>query len=100
MRISRLGLIFAVIYLSLVIASIVYALYMFYFAPINSEFAGLPSLLLTLPWSTMVFRLLDSVLSNSLAVTFTVISLCALLNACILYIIGAFFSLLFESKPR
>ncbi len=100
MRKSKLGLILATTYLLLVIASILYALYKFHFAPINSEFAGLGSILLTLPLSLMTFSLFDSVLNDSLIVTFSIISLCAVFNAGILYLIGAFIDFLIESRLR
>ena len=50
-RASRWGTWLAGSYLALVVASAAYLAYRLGFAPTNSEFAGMPLLLLSLPWS-------------------------------------------------
>jgi ABC-type glycerol-3-phosphate transport system permease component len=97
---STFGYILAITYLFLVLLSIIYALYRINFRPENSEFSGLLSLLLTLPWSHMLFTYLDPWLDNSIPETFFIITLSALINALLLYCLGALAAYLFSSADR
>jgi hypothetical protein len=86
----------ALSYLFVVLLSSAYALYRVHFAPANSEFSGMPALLLTLPWSFSIFDLFDSWLPNTLFFTFAVVTLSALINAILLYGLGALISHIFN----
>ena len=89
MKRSTPALVLATAYFSLVIFSIAYAIYRVKFAPENSELTGVPSLILTLPWSMAAFSLIDNWLSNSLAVTTIVIIICGMINSAIIYTVAA-----------
>ena len=97
---SKTGIVLAGIYLALVALAALYIVYRINFAPVNSEFCGLPLLLLTLPWSMMIFSWLDPYLSDSLVVTLSVLIFCGLLNAAVIYLTGSGIESLFKIKLK
>jgi hypothetical protein len=85
---SKAGLTVAKIYLLLVLAALVFAV----IALKKTAFAGLYLMLLTIPWSFITTELLDSFHiqdSVPILVKLGILLLAAVLNAIILYCIGA-----------
>lgn len=97
---SKTGLAMAGTYLALVLIAALYALYRLNFAPADSEFSGLPLILLTLPWSMMIFSWLGTYVPNSLTATFSILLFSGLLNTTILYFIGAALASLFKARLK
>jgi hypothetical protein len=56
---SKLGQILSLSYLGLFLLSGVYAIYLLVFHTANSEFCGLPAILLTQPWSLLSIPLIN-----------------------------------------
>ena len=100
MKKSKLGLALAAVYLAVVAAALIYAVYLFKFDVGNSELAGVPVIVLTLPWSMMIVSAFNSMPGNSLALGFAVLVFSALVNAAILYLIGALTGRAFGSGKR
>ena len=101
---SKPGLILSLSYLGIFVLSGIYMLYLLVSHTANSEFFGLLSILITLPWSMMMTPISDSLgyidWYNHFAGNPVVYGLLALLplmiaalvNACILYFVGRLFS--------
>ncbi|MGD0589820.1 MAG: hypothetical protein ABSA44_03335 [Bacteroidota bacterium] len=100
---SQPGLILSLSYLGIFLLSGIYMLYLLIFHTANSEFSGLFSILITLPWSIIVTPMLDSLgymswynhfagnpLVYGLLALLPLLS-AALVNAIILYFIGRLF---------
>jgi hypothetical protein len=75
-------------YVGLAVIAVCYALYRGNFARANSEFSGLPLIVLALPWSWWMrgveIRVLESPFNNSVAVMSAWIAL----NAALLFVLG------------
>lgn len=82
---TKLGLVLAATYLSVVAAYTAYVFYRITFAPINSEFIAVPLILLTLPWSMLALALVDFDSEIHIVITAGLMLLCALLNASLIY---------------
>ncbi len=86
MKLSKVGLFFVSIYLLLAIYAIGYIIYRINFTPVNSEFAGLGIIILTLPWSILLLKAIE--IPESITIYLLILSGLALLNAFIIYMIG------------
>ncbi len=79
------------IYLLLFIVSITYLFFMLQYYPEKAEFAGVYTVILTLPWSIIIFTLIDKVYvisALSLLMKMLFFCFCGILNTFILYMIG------------
>jgi hypothetical protein len=83
----KIGLIFVSIYIILVIAAIAFLVVMLTKYPEKAEFAGVYIGILTLPWSFAVLKSLGAH-ANSIALLISLFSVCAIVNAVILYWVG------------
>ena len=100
MKLSILGVMLSVTYLVIFILCTVYALYMVVYHPAGSEFAGLPAIIVTLPWSvittivmgiTGLAQYYDNVASRpimNVLMPALILLPSALLNAWLLYKLG------------
>ena len=87
---SRWGTVCGGVYLALVILAGAYAAYQLIFNTANSELCGVPLIMVTLPWSLMLFQLerLVGLPANPLLVIFNVVC-SVLINAAAFYCAGA-----------
>jgi hypothetical protein len=109
---SKSGLILGLSYLGIFLLSAIYMLYLLVFHTAHSEFSGLFSIFLTLPWSILVTPIMDSLgyinWYNQFAGNPFVYGLFALLpllsgafvNAIILYFIGRLFDTIATSNNQ
>lgn len=86
MKLSKVGLFFVSIYIMLAIYALGYIIYRINFTPVNSEFAGLGMIILTLPWSLLLLKAIE--IPESIAIYLLILSGLAILNAFIIYLIG------------
>lgn len=85
---SKTGLIFATTYLLLVLAALMFLFLMLR----KTAFAGVYILVLTFPWSFVIFWILDLlgvIDSVFLVIKVLIFIICAILNASILYYMGS-----------
>lgn len=86
-RKPKIGLIFVSIYIILVVVAIALLVVMLTKYPEKAEFAGVYIGILTLPWSFAILKSLGAHV-NSITLLISLFSVCAIVNAVILYWVG------------
>lgn len=82
---STAGWLVAGTYLVVVLAAVGYLAYRHIFAPAGAEFAGMPALMLTMPWSMVIGGILADFLGSSMVGGLFGVAFGAAVNMALLY---------------